>query len=81
MGNSQSQRPLTDFLSWLIQDPERVARYSTPEGFQQLMAEHQLSDELQRILRDGDLRAAQEVIRQETGERVIGFILHEPYSG
>jgi len=81
MTNSQSQQPLTDFLSWLSQDPDRVARYSTPEGFQQLMAEHQLSDELQRILRDGDLRAAQEVIRQETGERAILFLLHEPYPG
>jgi hypothetical protein len=62
-----SQRPLTDFLSWLMEEPERLERYQTVEGFQELVDEWRLPQELQEILRNNDLRAAQEVVKEETG--------------
>ena len=75
------QRPLTAFLSWLIEDPERLERYHTTAGFRELVEvwEHELSDELQRILNDNDLRSALEVIRRETGgDNVLFFVIMGP---
>jgi hypothetical protein len=69
-----SQRPLTDFLAWLMEEPERLERYRTVEGFGELVEEWGLSQELQEILRNNDLRAAQEVVEEETGgESVISM--------
>lgn len=62
-----SQRPLTDFLAWLMEEPERVERYHTDEGFQELVDEWGLPQELQEILGNNDLRAAMEVVKEETG--------------
>jgi hypothetical protein len=62
-----SQRPLTDFLSWLMEEPERLERYHTLEGFQELVEEWGLPRELQELLSNNDLRAAVEVVKQETG--------------
>jgi hypothetical protein len=79
------QRPLTDFLSWLIQEPERLEAYRSAEGFQRLVQERGLSEELQTILRNNDLRRAMEVLRQETGSDgvlffvVIPFVVLPPY--
>jgi hypothetical protein len=79
------QRPLTNFLSWLIQEPERLEAYRTAEGFQRLVQERGLSEELQTILRNNDLRRAMEVLRQETGSDgvlffvVIPFVVFPPY--
>jgi hypothetical protein len=71
-----SQRPLTDFLSWLMEEPERSERYRTVEGFQELVEERGLAQELQEILRNNDLRAAQEVVKEETGgETMISHLL------
>jgi hypothetical protein len=70
-----SQRPFTDFLAWLIQEPERLERYHTDKGFQGLMEERGLPQELQEILRNNDLRAAMEVIKEETGgDNMIFYI-------
>jgi hypothetical protein len=70
------QRPLTDFLSWLIEDPERLQRYQSIEGFQGLLEERGLSQELQEILKNNDLQRAMEVIRQETGGyNVVFFVI------
>jgi hypothetical protein len=70
------QRPLTDFLSWLIEDPERLQRYQSIEGFQGLVEERGLSQELQEILKNNDLQRAMEVIRQETGGyNVVFFVI------
>jgi hypothetical protein len=79
------QRPLTNFLSWLIEEPERLEAYRTAEGFQRLVQERGLSDELQTILRNNDLRRAMEVLSQETGSDsvlffvVIPFVVSPPY--
>jgi hypothetical protein len=79
------QRPLTDFLSWLIQEPERLEAYRSAEGFQRLVQERGLSEELQTILRNNDLRRAMEVLQQETGSDgvlffvVIPFVVFPPY--
>lgn len=71
-----TQRPLTDFLSWLIEDPERLQRYQSIEGFQALVEERGLSQELQEILKNNDLQRAMEVIRQETGGyNVVFFVI------
>jgi hypothetical protein len=70
-----SQRPLTDFLSWLMEEPERLERYHTLEGFRGLVEEWGLSQKLQEILRNNDLRAAMDVIKEETGgENMIFYI-------
>jgi hypothetical protein len=70
------QRPLTDFLSWLIEDPERLQRYQSIEGFQGLVEERGLSQELQEILKNNELQRAMEVIRQETGGyNVVFFVI------
>lgn len=70
------QRPLTDFLSWLIEDPERLQSYQSIEGFQALAEERGLSQELQEILKNNDLQRAMEVIRQETGGyNVVFFVI------
>jgi hypothetical protein len=46
------------------------------EGFQRLAESQRLSQELQEILRNNDLRAAMEVLREETGgDNVIFFVL------
>jgi hypothetical protein len=50
-----------------MEEPERLERYRTVEGFQELVEGWGLSQELQEILRDNDLRAAQEVVKEETG--------------
>jgi hypothetical protein len=79
------QRPLTNFLSWLIEEPERLEAYRTAEGFQRLVQERGLSDELQTILRNNDLRGAMEVLSEETGSDgvlffvVIPFVVSPPY--
>jgi hypothetical protein len=71
-----SQRPLTSFLSWLIEQPERLEQFHSSEGFQRLAESQGLSQELQEILRNNDLRAAMEVLREETGgDNVIFFVL------
>lgn len=72
-----SQRPLTDFLSWLIEEPERLEQYHTLEGFQGLVEEWELPQELQEILRNNDLRAAMEVLKEETGGDNMIFYLHK----
>jgi hypothetical protein len=70
------QRPLTNFLSWLIEQPDRLAMYQTEEGFQQLVDAQELPEELQDILRHNDLRAAMGVLASETGgENVIFFVI------
>jgi hypothetical protein len=70
------QRPLTNFLSWLIEEPERLERYQTAEGFQGLLEDQGLSYELQKILRDNDLRSAMEVLKEETGgDNVMFFVI------
>jgi len=70
------QRPLTEFLSWLIQEPERLERYHTIEGFRGLVEERGLPQELQEILNKNDLRRAMEVIKQETGgDNVLFFVI------
>jgi hypothetical protein len=71
-----SHRPLTNFLSWLIEEPERLAQFHSADGFRLLADQHGLSGELQEILRNNDLRAAMEVLREETGgDNVIFFVL------
>jgi hypothetical protein len=71
-----SHRPLTNFLSWLIEEPERLEQFQSADGFRRLAEEQGLSPELQEILRNNDLRAAMEVLREETGgDNVIFFVL------
>jgi len=72
-----SQRPLTDFLAWLIEEPERLERYHTDEGFQELVEERGLPQELQEILRNNDLRTAMEVVKEETGADNMVFYIHK----
>lgn len=72
-----SQRPLTDFLAWLIEEPERLERYHTLEGFQTLVEEWGLSKELQEILRNNDLRAAMEVVKEESGGDNMILYIHK----
>jgi hypothetical protein len=72
------ERPLTAFLSWVIEDPDRIARYHSSEGFHDLVElwEHDLPDNLQDILDDNDLQSALDVIRRETGgENVLFFVI------
>lgn len=70
------QRPLTDFLSWLIEEPGRLERYQSAEGFQELVEERGLYPELQEILRTNDLGRAMEVIREEIGGyNVVFFVI------
>jgi hypothetical protein len=70
------ERPLTSFLSWLTEEPARVEEYRTPAGFQRLVQEQGLPEEVQTILRTNDLRRAMDVIRQETGsDDVYAFII------
>jgi hypothetical protein len=72
------ERPLTAFLSWLIEDPDRIERYHSAEGFHDLVElwEHDLPDELQDILDANDLRSALDVIRRETGgDNVLFFVI------
>jgi hypothetical protein len=73
------ERPLTNFLSWLIEEPERLETYRTAEGFQRFVQEQGLSEELQTILRNNDLRRAMEVLRQETGSDGVLFFVVIPF--
>jgi hypothetical protein len=75
------ERPLTAFLSWLIEDPDRIERYQSAEGFHDLVElwEHDLPDDLQDILDANDLRSALDVIRRETGgDNVLFFVIMPP---
>jgi hypothetical protein len=72
------ERPLSSFLSWLIEEPARVEEFRTPAGFQRLMQEQGLPEELQTILRTNDLRRAVDVIRQETGSDDVYAIIISP---
>jgi hypothetical protein len=54
-----------------------LERYRTVEGFQELVEEWGLAQELQEILRDNDLRAAQEVVKEETGGETMIFFINK----
>jgi hypothetical protein len=74
-------RPHTTFLSWVIEDPDRIERYHSSEGFHDLVElwEHDLPDDLQEILDTNDLRSALDVIKRETGgENVLFFVIMLP---
>jgi hypothetical protein len=72
------ERPLTSFLSWLMDNPDLLQRYQSSEGFREVLErwEFDLPEDLQEILNTNDLRAAREVIREESGEEnVYGFVI------
>jgi hypothetical protein len=72
------EQPLTSFLSWVTEDPDRLERYPSSEGFHDLLElwEFDLPEDLQEILETNDLQAALEVIRREIGEdNVYGFVI------
>jgi hypothetical protein len=64
------ERPLTAFLSWLIEDPHRLEGYNSREGFHELVErwEFELPAQGQEILDTNDLGRVLEAIRQETGD-------------
>jgi hypothetical protein len=63
---------LFEFLSWLTEHPEDLERYQTAEGSKQLMNEKGVPEQVQKILLENNLQAAQELIKRELAK-------YEPY--
>ena len=66
---AQGEKKLSEFLRELAE-----SLIETQEGFESALA--QLSPENQEILKNRDLRAAREVILEETGQEPYFIIIH-----
>lgn len=75
-------RPLTEFLCWLIADPGRLESYQTADGFSASIEAWEsesgmtLSEGLRAILEANNLRAAMDAVKSETGsDQVMFFVI------
>ena len=76
------EQPFINFLSWLIADPQRIERYQDPGEMPAVVQAWEtennatLPEDVQKILRENDLRGATEVIKRETGsDQVMFFVI------
>jgi hypothetical protein len=70
----EGQPRLTDFLHRLAEDPELLERYRKDKA--RTMQEHGLSEEHQRVMHSGDLKAVRDAVAEEhpRGAHVVMYV-------
>jgi hypothetical protein len=66
---------LHQFLFRLITDPDLLRQYLYEDDWAEIIDASGLAEENKIILRTGDLRAAMDVVRKETGGDVIFWVI------